>query len=184
MRRFNLVLSVLAVFLLGIVVSRLHPVAFAQEATPATEGFVEEGIAFEPLAFATALALPSTGELFMARASFEPGTVLPIEEDDPSYALAVVESGELTIRQDGPLVVTRAGAFDAVMAEGAEGEAFTPETEEITAGQEVTVQAGDAVLFPPNAAGEIRNDSQERSVVLVAIVGPPADMTGEATPAP
>jgi quercetin dioxygenase-like cupin family protein len=184
MRRFFVVLSVIGLMLLGGLALQMQPMAIAQEATPGAEEFMPEGITFEPLAFATALALPSTGELFMARVSFEPGTGFPIEEGDPTYVLAVIESGELTVRQDGPLVVTRAGAFDAVMAEGEEGEAFTPETEEIAAGQEVTVQAGDAVLFPPNAAGEIRNDSQERTVVLAAIVGPPEDMMGEATPTP
>ncbi len=173
MRRFCVFLSIVAVMVLGGLVLQMPPMASAQEATPGAEEWMPEGITFEPLAFATALALPSTGELVMVRVTFEPGTGFPIEEDDPAYALAVIESGELTIRQDGPLVVTRAGAFDAVMAEGEEGEAFTPATEEIAAGQEVTVQAGDAVLFPPNVSGEVRNDGQERAVVLVAFVGPP-----------
>lgn len=181
MRRFSVVLSVIVVFLLGIVAFGVRPVAFAQEATPAAEGFIEEGITFEPLAFATALALPSTGELSISRVSFDPGAGFPIEEGDPSYALAVIESGELTIRQDGPLVVTRAGALGAAVGEAEAGGAFAPTTEEIATGQEVTVQAGDAVLFPPNAAGEIRNDGQERTVVLVAFVGPPVP---EGTPTP
>ncbi|MDP8930488.1 MAG: hypothetical protein M3O70_18450 [Actinomycetota bacterium] len=184
MRRFSVVLSVIAVFLLGMVAFGVQPVAFAQEATPAAEGFIEEGITFEPLAFATTLALPSTGELFMARVSFDPGAGFPLEESDPTYALAVIESGELIVLQDAPLVVTRAGAFDAAIAAGEEGEAFTPATEEIAAGQEVTLRAGDAALFPPNVVGEIRNDSQVRTVVLVAIVGPPEGTTGEATPTP
>lgn len=178
MRRFNMLLALIGVVLLGTLVLSAPPVVVAQEATPGAEEFMPEGITFEPLAFGAGLALPSTGELFMARVSFEPGTGFPIEEGDPAYALAVIESGELTVRQDSPLVVTRAEAIEAAMTEGEEGSA--PETEEIAAGQEVTVGAGDTVLFPPNAAGEIRNDSQERTVVLVAIVEPPAV---EGTPA-
>ena len=116
MRRFSIVLSISAALLLGGLALSMPPIAMAQEATPGAEEFMPEGVTFEPLAFASALALPSTGELVMSRASFEPGAVIPIDEGDPSYALAFIESGELTIVQDGPLVVTRAGAFDAAMA--------------------------------------------------------------------
>jgi quercetin dioxygenase-like cupin family protein len=172
----------MVVVLLGALALHAQPVALAQEATPAGEEM--EGITFEPVALASGLALPATNELSISRIGFEPGTGFPIEEGDPTYALAVVESGELTIIQDGPLVVTRAGALETAMAEEMEtGGAFAPVTEEIAAGQEVTVGVGDTVLFPPNAAGEIRNDGQERTLVLVAFVGPPV-MTGEATPAP
>ena len=174
MRRFDELRTLIVVVLLGVMAVVAQPVAVAQEATPAAGTFTEGGITFEPLAFATALALPSTGELSVSRISFEPGTGFPIEEGDPSYALGIVESGELTIVQDGPLVVTRAGALGAAIGESEEGGTFAPETEEIAAGQEVTVSAGDAVLFPPNASGEIRNDGDEPTVVLVVFVGPPA----------
>jgi quercetin dioxygenase-like cupin family protein len=172
MRRVGALLS-LVVVLLGSLAFAAQPLAVAQEATPAAEEFMPEGISFEALAFATALALPSTGELAISRVSFDPGTGFPIEEGDPSYALAVIESGELTVRQEGPFTVTRAGALDAAMGEAEESGAFAPETEEIAAGQEVMLQAGDAVLFPPNVAGEVRNNGQERTVVLVVFVGPP-----------
>ena len=173
MRRFSVLLSVVVVLLLGIFALHAQPIAVAQEATPTGEEFAPEGITFEPVAFATGLALPSTGELFVSRIGFEPGTGFPIDEGDPSYALAVIESGELTIRQDGPLVVTRAGTLETAVGEAEVGGPFAPTTEEIAAGEEVTVRAGDAVLFPPNVGGEIRNDGQERTVVLVFFVGPP-----------
>ena len=181
MRRFGVFLSMVIVILLGIVVCGLQPGAVAQEATPAAGEFTEEGITFEPLALATELALPASGELSISRVSFDPGAGVPIDEGDPSYALAVIESGELTVRQDGPLVVMRAGALAAAMNEAMAGGTSGPVSEAIASGQEVTLQAGDTVLFPPNAAGEIRNDSQERTVVLVAFVGPPAP---EGTPTP
>ena len=182
MRRFGVLLSLVVAMLLGTLAPGAQPPAVAQEATPAAEESME-GIGFEALAFATALALPSTGEVGITRVSLEPGAMLPIEEGDPSYALAVIESGELTILQDDLLVVTRAGALDAAMGEAEASGAFMPETEEIAAGQEVTIAAGDAVLFPPNASGEIRNDGAEPPVALVVVVGPPApEGTAAATP--
>ena len=133
MRRFGVLLSLSFVLLFGTVALHTQPVAIAQEATPAVEGFAPEGIPFEPVAFATGVALPATGKLSVSRVSFEP----------------------------------RAG-FSMTIA----------------AGQEVTLQAGDTLLFPPDTGGEIGNNGQERAVVLVVFVGPPEDMTGEATPAP
>ena len=46
MRRFRVVLSLIAVMLLGILVLHTPPVAIAQEATPAAGEFTEEGITF------------------------------------------------------------------------------------------------------------------------------------------
>jgi quercetin dioxygenase-like cupin family protein len=179
MRRFRVVLSLIAVMLLGTHVLHAPPVAIAQEATPAAGEFTEEGITFEPLAFATELALPATGELSISRVSFDPGRGFPVDAGDPSYGLAVIESGELTVRQDAPFMVMRAGALAAAISEEMAGGTSGPASEEIAAGQEVTLGAGDSVLFPPNVSAEIRNDSQVRTVVLVAFVGPPAP---EATP--
>jgi quercetin dioxygenase-like cupin family protein len=182
MRRFRVVLSLLAIMLIG------DPsAALAQEATPEADGFTEEGVTFEPLALGTELTLPATGELALVRISFEPGAGFPADEGDPSYALAFIESGELTVRQAGPFVVMRAGALATAMSEEMAGGTFAPATEEITDGQEVTLSAGDTALFPPDVGGsEIRNDGQERTVVLVAFVGPPAPgSTPEAgTPTP
>jgi quercetin dioxygenase-like cupin family protein len=181
MHRFTVSL-VVVVMLLGGFVLPGQLVAIAQEATPAVEGFMPEGITFEPVAFATGLALPAPGEVSVARIGFDPGTGFPIVEEEPTYALAVVESGALTIRLDDTLIVTRAGALAATMGEEEAGAA--PATEEIAAGQEATLEAGDTALFPPDVGGEIGNDGQDRAVVLVVFVGPPEDMTGEATPAP
>ena len=181
MHRFRVVLSVIVVMLLGIIAGRIAPIARAQEATPAAGGFTEGGITFEPLAYAAEVTLPESNEFSISRVSFDPGAGFPIEEEDPAYGLAVVESGELTVRADGPLMVTRAGALGTAEGEAEESGAFAPVTEEIAAGQEVTVGAGDGVLFPPNATGEVRNDGQERAVALVAFVGPPVPM-GTPTP--
>ena len=184
MRRFRVLRSVGVVLLVGMATMGAQPVALAQEATPAADEFMPEGITFAPLAFAPGLALPAPGDLDVARVSFDPGTGFPIEAGDPAFALAVIESGKLTVRQDGPLTVTRAGALAAAVSQQGAGVTSAPETEEISAGQEVTLEAGDSVLFSPHVGGEIRNDGQERTVVLVIFVGPPEAMMGEATPAP
>ena len=89
---------------------------------------------------------------------------------DPVHGLAVIERGELTLRAGRPLVVTRAGALGTAM-KPAGGMAVPPATEEIATGQEVTVRAGDTVLFPPHVGGELRNNGQEITVVLAAFVG-------------
>src|SRR5215207_332042 len=116
MHRFTVSL-VVVVMLLGGFVLPGQLVAIAQEATPAVEGFMPEGITFEPVAFATGLALPAPGAVSVARIGFDPGTGFPIVEEDPTYALAVVESGALTIRLDDTLIVTRAGALATTMGE-------------------------------------------------------------------
>ena len=56
--------------------------------------------------------------------------------------------------------------------------------ESVSAGQAVTLAAGDAAYIPANVAGEIRNEGQERAERLAFLVLPSAAMTGEATPAP
>jgi hypothetical protein len=183
MHRFRILLSMVTVMLVGIAAFGVPPVAIAQEPTPAAEDPMQEGITFEPVAFAPGIALPPMGDLSVVRVGFEPGTGFDIDPGDPSYSLGVIESGELTVRLESALTVTRAGALEAAMGE--EGEASAPATEEIAAGQEVTLGVGDTVLFPPNVGGgEIRNDGQERTVALVVFVGPPPEMMGEATPAP
>jgi hypothetical protein len=155
MRRFGLLLTLMSVMFVGALALPTQPRAMAQEATPAPG----EGVTFEALASAPGIPLPATGDLSIARISFAPGTVFPIFADDLTYGLAVIESGELTIRPGRPLVITRAGAPGSAA------------TEEIAAGQEVTVRAGDTVLFPPYGGGELRNDGQEITVVLAAFVG-------------
>ena len=168
MRRFGVLLSLMGAVLVGTLASQTPPGAIAQEATPAAG----EGVTFEAVAFASSIPLPAAGDLSVARIGFAPGTGFPMAATDPVHGLAVIESGELTLRAGRPLVVTRAGALGTAM-KPAGGMTVPPETEEIATGQEVTVRAGDTVLFPPHGGGEIRNDGPERTVVLIVFVGPP-----------
>jgi hypothetical protein len=168
MRRFRVLISLMGVALVGILAAQTPLVTIAQEATPAAQA----GVTFEAVAFAGSIPLPAAGDLSVARISFAPGTGFPMAATDPVHGLAVIESGELTLRAGRPLVVTRAGALGTAM-KPAGGMAAPPATEEIATGQEVTVRAGDTVLFPPHGGGEIRNDGPERTVVLIVFVGPP-----------
>ena len=56
--------------------------------------------------------------------------------------------------------------------------------ESITAGEAVSLAAGDAADIPANVAREIRNEGQERAVGLAFLVVPPEGMTGAANSAP
>jgi quercetin dioxygenase-like cupin family protein len=56
--------------------------------------------------------------------------------------------------------------------------------ESSTAGEAVSLAAGDAASIPANVAREIRTEGQERAVDLAFLVVPPEWMTGAANPAP
>jgi quercetin dioxygenase-like cupin family protein len=182
MRRFAVSLSVALVIVLGVPALHAQPPAVAQEATPAG---VEIGdVSFEPVALATNIDLPSPGDLFVARASLDPGGVVPIEESDPALGILLVESGTLTLQVEGPMTVTRGASLGEAMATAQASGDFRALMESIAAGQVVTLEAGDAAYIPANVAGEIRNEGQEPAVRLAFLVLPPEDMVGEATPAP
>jgi quercetin dioxygenase-like cupin family protein len=181
MRRFGLVLSVVTVFLLGMVALRVQPVAIAQEATPSSDMQEPEGVTFEPLAITSGLTLPSPADMLAARFTVDPGAVLPLEASDPSGGMLIVESGTFTIRLDAAWAVSRSGSFNAAIATAEATGAFTSPDEQIASGEEVTMTAGDAAYVPASVNGEIRNDGQEPAVGLVVLVGPTEAMT-EATP--
>lgn len=187
MRRVSVLLSVLVVALLGLVGAfAATGGVIAQEGTPPAEEFAPpEGVRFEPLAFGRAETLPSApAELALVRFGLDPGAGFPIEAGDPSIALAYVESGTFTFRMEGPIQVIRGAAMAEMTAAFATpgAEPAEPEPEEIPAGTEFTLGPGDSALFPPNVAGEVRNDGQERAVALITFVGPEPTDT-EATPA-
>ncbi len=188
MRRLPVLgLLVVAVLLGALALAGLRP-AVAQDATPPPgEGeFAPEGVTFEPLGFGTAEELPAApADLALFRVGLDPGATFPVEEDDPSAALVYVEAGAFTFRVEGPIRVTRAATLAAFATPGAVEEGAVPAPEEIPAGTEFTLEAGDSAVFPPNVPGEARNDGAERAVALVAIVAPPEAGTPEAgTPAP
>ena len=182
MRRLSVLLSLVVVVLLGVITLHAQSVAVAQEATPT--GVEIGGVPFEPVALATGIDFPSPGNLFVARAALDPGGVVPIEESDPALGILLVESGTLTVQVEAPITVTRGAGLGEAMATAQATGDVSAVMESVTAGQAVTLAAGDAAYIPANVAGEIRNEGQERAVRLAILVLPPEGMTGEATPAP
>src|SRR3954454_16615653 len=102
MRRFPVLLSIAAMLVFGTLTLRMQPVAVAQDATPSAD-MAQEGITYEPVTFAQGVALPSSGDMFIVRIGLDPGARLPIDANDPTSGLLVVESGTLTINAAGPM---------------------------------------------------------------------------------
>jgi quercetin dioxygenase-like cupin family protein len=184
MRRFGVLVSVVALMLLGVLALHAQPVAIAQEATPAADEMMPEGFTFEPLTFAFGASVSSPFDMLVARLTLEPGTTLPGDDNDPSVGIVVVESGTLTVQAQGPVTVTRGAGLGEALAAAEQSGDFTTLTEPVAEGEAVTLEAGDAAYLPANTAGELRNDGEEPVVMLGFLVFPSEDMTGQATPAP
>jgi quercetin dioxygenase-like cupin family protein len=148
----------------------------AQDATPSSEqqAGAPEGVSFVTLASGTIEVLsPGTANLVLGRARLDPGASIPFDPTDPSVDLVYMSSGTLTFRIDAPMTVAR-----GVSA----GTPVPAEPEEIPANTEFTMSDGDSALFPPNAAGEVRNDSNEEATAWVTNVA--LFTTAAATPTP
>ncbi len=166
MRRTSILLSLIAVGLLGLVAAvRLGSTTVSQEGSPPAFE-IAPGVTAEALAFAAGQEAPS-----LYRLTFAPGVTYPFVPA-PDISLVYGESGALTATLDAPVTITRAAATDAP------GEA-------IAAGTEFRLSAGDYAVFPPLVGGEVRNEGQEAaSVVVAAIVPAGAATPAAATPAP
>ena len=184
MRRLRVVLSLVVVMLLGGLALRAQPVALAQDATPAAEGMEPEGVTFEPATIATGVDLDTPADLMVFRLGFEPGAKETFDETDPGGGILLVESGTFTIQIEGPVTVTRGAGLGAAMATAEASGDMSNLMESISAGEAVTLEAGDAAYIPGYTAGEIRNDGQERATGMAFLVFPSEGMMGEATPAP
>ena len=184
MRRFSVLLSVIGLMVLGTVFLGAQPGAIAQEATPAGDDMMMEGITYEPVSFGLGVDLASPSDLFVARIGFDPGMGFPINESDPSTGLLLVESGTITVQVDGPVTVTRGASISEAMMNAETPEELASAAEVVAAGEAVTLEAGDAAYIPASINGELRNDGEERAVGLAFLVVPADEMMGSATPAP
>jgi quercetin dioxygenase-like cupin family protein len=185
MRRFGVLASVIAVMLLGMLALHAQPVAVAQEASPAAGGMMEpEGVTFEPIAISSGLTLPNPAEMIAARFRIQPGAALPLDANDPSGGMLIVESGTFTVRVDTPWAISRSGSFASSIATAEASGTFTSQDEQVASGDEASMGAGDAAYIPGSVSGEIRNDGDQEAVALVVLVGPTEDMMGGATPTP
>ena len=180
MRRFAMLLSVIVVILAGVVVVEIQSVTLAQEATPAGEvdAMMPEGLSFESLGYGVATTLPSApADLSLFRLGLESGATFEFDPNDPSVALAYVESGVVTFAVEAPMTVLRT-------------EEETETIAEIAPGVEFTLSAGQSAVFPPNVVGMARNAGNDPVSLLVANIAPLEDMMPESeanqasTPAP
>jgi quercetin dioxygenase-like cupin family protein len=176
MRRASAV-ALLITLVFGLFASQgMNPSTSAQDATPPSDqqAGAPEGVSFVTLASGTIEVLsPGTANLVLGRVRLAPGATLPFDPTDPSVDLVFMGAGTLTFRVDAPMTVTRAVRT---------GTPVPTEPEEIPADTEFTLSDGDFALFPPNAAGEVRNDGAEDAVAWVTNVALFAG--GASTPTP
>jgi len=176
MRRGSVV-ALLTTFVIAIAASQgMSSSTNAQDATPPSrqQAGAPEGVSFVTLASGTIEVLsPGTANLVLGRIRLDPGATLPFDPTDPSVDLVYMSSGTLTFRVDAPMTVAR-----GVKA----GTPIPTEPEAIPASTEFTLSDGDSALFPPNAGGEVRNDSDEEATAWVTNVA--LFTTGASTPTP
>jgi len=172
MRRFIVSLSVALVVLFGLFVA-WGPGARAQEpfATPGPGEFeLVPGQIGRELAGGLVPEPPAGPVYFgLLHINVAPGSVFTAPAD-LSVGLNLVESGELTIRLEAAVTITR-----------------TTGPEEVAAGTEFTLGPGESFIWPPNVAGELRNDGPEPAVQLLAFLFPTEEevatpMAGTPTP--
>lgn len=177
-RPFPLVL----VLLLGLVAVGAGAVR-AQEATPAAGEMSMEGLTFTLLGTASEVTLPSPADLEVARAGFAPGAGFPLVPTDATSAMVVVEAGEITARVvEQAWTISRGAALQQAMASPDTEPDLPGVIEEIAAGEEATLQAGDVAYVPGNVSGEVRNAGQEDASALVFLIAPSGMTMDEATP--
>jgi quercetin dioxygenase-like cupin family protein len=165
------VLLVVLLMLLGSLGS-----ALAQDATPTAESAAgpPEGVESRSLASGSMeLLAPGTANVVLGRVTLAPGASIPFDPTDPTADLVHVTAGTLTFRIDAPMTVARSAKS---------GTPVPTEPEEIAAGTQFTMSDGDSALFPPNAAGEVRNDGAEDAVALVTTVAVFPEVAATPTP--
>lgn len=150
----------------------------ARQSTPAASGI--SGVKVETLGRGPSSVAPGY-TLLLFRLTFAPGGSIALHRH-PGDAVFAVQSGTITwTTGEGTPLLTRAAAAAAIAA----GTPTPPEP--LAAGQEVVLEAGDAVFYDGQTTHEVRNDGADEAVVLYAALRV-ADQPGitfvEATPAP
>ena len=95
----------------------------------------------------------------------------------------------MTVRvEEQAWTISRGAALQQAMETAGAAPDMAGVLEEVTMGEDATLEAGDVAYTPGNITGEVRNTSQEHTSVLVVFIGPEGfTMDGsapEATPAP
>jgi quercetin dioxygenase-like cupin family protein len=179
MRQVRVLLSLFAVVLLGAVAMWGQSATFAQEATPGPEGLFSA-----PLGFASGVVLPSPADLIVVRIGIAPGSGFPLEADDPTGGMVVVQSGAFTFRvEEVAWTITRGAALGEALATAEEEGDLDIAFEEVAMGAEATLEAGDVAFIPGSVTGEVRNDGEEPAEALLFLIAP-AEAMADATPTP
>jgi quercetin dioxygenase-like cupin family protein len=146
--------------------------AVAQEATPVSQSGVE-GITYLPLGLIPGVAMPDAVEMEVGRATLEPGASFPFTADDPSAAMMIVESGEITATvEDALWTISRGAAVAAIVTGTPAADGASEVVEVIDAGDTGRFAAGDVAYIPGNAAGELRNMDDDPAEILVITYRP------------
>lgn len=186
MRRILPMLVLVAVMMFGLSALAVTPAVRAQDATPAAGDASMGGLTFTLLGIAPGVTLPGAVDLQVARAGFEPGAGFPFDASDPVGVLVIMESGTLTMRVDEQAwFVSRGAALQEAMSSGEMEPDMSAVMEEIPAGTEGIVEAGDVAHVPGNLTGEVRNKGDEPATALLVLMDPGMMGEGmaEATPA-
>jgi hypothetical protein len=157
MRKVLVVLAVLLSLALGAAVVTAHE---GHDGTPpADEEEVGQGVSLEFLGLGETETLPpGPAYIQLFRIIIEPGGSVALPEY-PSTALASIESGAVTLRVDTPITVLHVPK---------DADPGLEDYEQFAANEEFTLKEGDSAPFPPNVAGEVRNDGEEATSILVA----------------
>jgi quercetin dioxygenase-like cupin family protein len=157
MHKVLVLLAVVLSLALGAAVVTAHE---GHDGTPPAEAEeIGQGVAVEFLGLGEAETLPpGPAYLQLVRITIEPGGSAALPEY-PATALASIESGAVTLRVDTPITVVHIPD---------DADPGRDDFEHVPANEEVTLEEGDSALFPPNIAGEVRNDGEEATSILVA----------------
>lgn len=144
----------LLALILGLLSAIGRPNALGQEATPA----VDEGAATELILRISDADLTSNdlGVIGFVRAVYGAGAEQNLAATE-GPALLFIESGSLS-------VVPGDGAVPLVVSDGGSGVADSPAA--LTAGEEASLEAGQALILPPGSAATIRNTGDTPAVTL------------------
>lgn len=140
----------------------IAPAAYAQDATPPASTpvaspeaqVVQEPVVTNLMTADVAEMPPAPFTVRILRITLQPGAITPMHmHHGPEIDL--VESGEVTIRSQGEAPVTRADG-----------------TEEMSTGDELTLNAGDMVHFPAEVGQFFENTGDEPAVMLASVLIP------------
>ncbi len=151
--------------LLGaLIVGGIASVVSAQDEMP-------EGVSLDVFANGIAAEVPAEADqILLVELTMKAGSALPLEADAQTVSLVAMRDGELSGKLKTAIQIGRADAEPG-------------QTEEVAAGTEFTLAAGDSALVPAGAAGEMTSGENPVTALLL-VAAPGASDNGNAGVAP